>query len=1051
MKSLHLFCSFFIIFACQLFFSKSYAQNYPSNQNIHDIQWESYKQPKNTPNYLSPFTDPVTGNKVTRISDEDVFGCDCETLRHNYSKNQPWNADGSLIKTDGSHAKILDGNTYEVLRTANPKSLWSNIDPKVTFETAQNKFYKNNIDTNKETVLRIFSEYETISIGYGEGNLSNDDRWIAFIGVNGNNQTVLVYDILNDAIVGSKFIGTASVDWVSVSQSGQFVVILYHNRGGGEYQGAKSYNRQMKNEVHLINSSEHADLGYDMAGNEVYVSVGRYEGHSLSYTRLDNGFTKGLWKSAWKPGDRGIAGAHASTRNLKRPGWAYISTDQQAHDPLVYDAPKEIFAIRLDNSETIERFGKHHTKFDGSKSPYNHETHPVPNRDGTKVIFASNWHNSQWMRNNYPMMWVVETAQNSNNIAVKSLKISPESANLSMKKTLQLTVAFEPKNVTNKNGIWRSNNNNVATVDANGVVTPISVGKVDIIFKSADGGIEEEAELTVISEVSKVVANGGGDQSVVLGVGTYLRASGGASYLWNTGATSQNLWINPTTSRNYTVTVFDSTGNYSDTDEVNVTVLPVSAGNDITIKTGESIVLEASNAYDYEWSTGEKTARATISPEETTTYRVWGNTNGYESSDTVTVTVEESGVSSSTKVVANGGGDQSVVLGVGTYLRASGGASYLWNTGSTSQNLWINPTTSRKYSVTVFDSTGNYSDTDEVFVTIVPVSAGNDVTIKAGESIVLEASNAYGYEWSTGASTATVTVSPEETTTYRVWGNTNGYESSDTVRVTVDESVVTSSTKVVANGGGDQSVVLGVGTYLRASGGASYLWNTGATSQNLWINPTTSRKYTVTVFDNSGENSDTDEVYVTIVPVSAGNNVTIKSGESVILGASNAYNFEWNTGENTASIMVSPKKTTIYHVKGDTHGYESYDTVTVTVLSDQIASSRGGGGPIVMSNVNSDNEIFNMSHEKLDPEIGSFLVYPNPTEGELNVKFKGISELMKMNLYDLSGKSLFSEDINFNGQLNYTKILNLSNFEPGVYLLQIIDNNEIISKKILLR
>ncbi|MEO9257451.1 MAG: hypothetical protein ABI207_03655, partial [Crocinitomicaceae bacterium] len=535
-RSLFIFC----FSVSQILFFKSYGQTYPPNQHIHDIKWESYQVPQNTPKYLASFSESIIGNKITRISDKNIFGCDCETLRHKYSKSQPWNADGSKIMTDGSFAKILDGNSYQILGTAIPRALWSNIDPNITFGAQGNTFRKKNIVTNKETVLHTFSNYDRIVIGYNEGNISNDDKSIVLIGINGKNQTVLVYDIFNDLIVGSKFIGTTPIDWATVSQSGQFVVIRYIQNGAGNNQGVKSYNRQMQNEVHLLNLGAHADIGYDMAGNEVYVSIARYQGYSLSYTRLDNGLTKGLWRSAWKPGDRGVSGGHVSTRNIKRPGWAYISTDQGvSKDNSYYKATKEIFAIRLDNSETIERFGKHHTNYAGARSEYNHQSQAVPNRDGTKVLFASNWHNSEWRKNKYPMMWVVEAEQNT----------------------------------------------------------------------------------------TKITANAGNDITICKGTSTILTATGGKTYVWNTGATTASIKVSPDATTSYKVTAYDSSGKYSDTDEVKVTVNPlpkVNAGPDVTINAGESVTLTAKGANSYKWSTGATTSTITVSPKSNETYTVVG-------------------------------------------------------------------------------------------------------------------------------------------------------------------------------------------------------------------------------------------------------------------------------------------------------------------------------------------------------------------------------------------------------------------------------------------
>ena len=73
-----------------------------------------------------------------------------------------------------------------------------------------------------------------------------------------------------------------------------------------------------------------------------------------------------------------------------------------------------------------------------------------------------------------------------------------------------------------------------------------------------------------------------------------------------------------------------------------------------------------------------------------------------------------------------------------------------------------------------------------------------DNEISSGESVTLTASGADTYLWSTGETSASITVSPTETTTYSVVGTTNGCEGNAefTVNVTVgiDENISTEIT-----------------------------------------------------------------------------------------------------------------------------------------------------------------------------------------------------------------------------------------------------------------
>src|SRR5690606_11349050 len=105
-----------------------------------------------------------------------------------------------------------------------------------------------------------------------------------------------------------------------------------------------------------------------------------------------------------------------------------------------------------------------------------------------------------------------------------------------------------------------------------------------------------------------------------------------------------------------------------------------------------------------------------------------------------------------------------------------GGTHFLWNTGDATQNIEVSPTETTTYTVTLTDDNGN-EVTDSVTVTVNPLpiaNAGNDITITAGQSTTLTASGGTSYEWETGETTQSITVSPSVTTTYSVWVTQNG-------------------------------------------------------------------------------------------------------------------------------------------------------------------------------------------------------------------------------------------------------------------------------------
>ena len=282
-------------------------------------------------------------------------------------------------------------------------------------------------------------------------------------------------------------------------------------------------------------------------------------------------------------------------------------------------------------------------------------------------------------------------------------------------------------------------------------------------------------------------------------------------------------------------------------------------------------------------------------------------------------------------IKADAGKDQTICSGSSAALTASGGSSYKWSTGATTKSITVSPKSTTTYSVTV--SEGASSGTDEVLVTVnaLPVAnAGADVSIEAGQSTTLTASGGDTYLWSTGETTASITVKPASSTIYEVKVYKDGCESSDSVKVTVNNTSTGSG--IVADAGKDVSICSGSNAILTASGGSVYTWSNGSSGNTIIVSPDKTTTYTVTVSD--GVNTATDNVTVTVqaLPVAnAGADVSIDAGQSTTLTASGGDTYLWSTGETTASITVKPDSTTNYEVTVTSGGCSSTDSVTVSV------------------------------------------------------------------------------------------------------------------------
>ncbi|MDH7913950.1 T9SS type A sorting domain-containing protein [Winogradskyella sp. SYSU M77433] len=517
-------------------------------------------------------------------------------------------------------------------------------------------------------------------------------------------------------------------------------------------------------------------------------------------------------------------------------------------------------------------------------------------------------------------------------VSAEDVEVLPSSAQIQIPETITLSTAFTPSDATNQSGVWASSDEAIATVDSNGVVTPVSEGIVIITFTSNDGGYTDTSEITVFPEALQ--ASAGDDQQICEGETITLIATGGDYFLWNTGETTPEIQVSPVETTTYAVTVSDDFGQ-SDGATVMVTVnsMPTAnAGEDQTICQGETITLTASGGDSYLWSTGETTASIEVSPEIETIYDVEVISNSCSSTDSVSVFVNPSPIIITSEDVV-------IVDGTSTTLIASGVDNYEWSTGETTDSITVNPTETTTYTVSSIGENGciGYA---EILVTVIPevvADSGEDVTICNGETISLVATGGSTYSWSTGEDQAEISVSPEETTTYTVTVTDDyGYSDTDSITVFVNEAP-----NLVVNN--QVYVMIGNSTTLVSNGGDTYLWSTGETTASIEVSPNETTTYTVTAISENGCETSAD-ILVTVLDelmASAGDDVSICEGESTTLNASGGVSYAWDTGATTSQLTVSPLETTTYSVTvGD--GYGNFDTDEVTVIVNTIPSAYAG-------------------------------------------------------------------------------------------------------------
>jgi hypothetical protein len=554
---------------------------------------------------------------------------------------------------------------------------------------------------------------------------------------------------------------------------------------------------------------------------------------------------------------------------------------------------------------------------------------------------------------------------------------------------------------------------------------------------------------------------------------------------------------------NYQVRVLSSSPvitSAASTQAITVATLPgqpqITVQGNTSLCPGEKVVLTATQASSYVWSTGATTQSIEVSQAGNYTVII-KNVAGCASQASLplTVTVNTTVLQPAITITGN----TNLCQGQKAVLTAPLAEGYLWSTGATSRSIEVAQT--GNYTVKVKNTSGCESAASAAVAITVHafppkpvITSGSSLSFCKGGSVTLTAPESASYKWSTGATTRSITVG-ESGEYWLTTVNAASCESaaSDKIKVTVTDLPITP----VVTASGNTTFCEGDKVVLTASEASTYLWSNGASTRSIEV--TAAGVFTVRVTNASGCESALSmpiEVIVLALPakplITVTGNSSICAGDSVILTAPQNSIYQWSTGATTQSIVV--KETGIYRVSlQNAQGCGSplsdlvsitvwqvpatpeieqinLDTLTATITgavyewkkdgvvipatTQKVKVSENGSYTVRIKDGNgcysaySPTFTFTMADKSLWNKIN---VFPNPTPGLFTLQIENsTSAAVQVQVITLMGQQLQSVSY-LNSTKDFHQWMDATMLTKGTYVLKVTVGEEVMYRKFVIQ
>ena len=345
-------------------------------------------------------------------------------VRHEYSKRQAFNADNSLYLEQGSNGYwyLYDKSTFaKVAQTGGGGSIqgmagdceaiWHPTDASKIWYTDNNGgliYYEYNVDTQTSSTLftlsgKLPAGFETAARAWtkGEGRPSNDGRyWWLMIETDGFSHLGMVcYDRQADSVIGH-FLSSQRPDHCSMSPLGTYGWCSYTSSPWATYY-PRTFTGSINGGTTAYSSVEHEDLAIGADGTSEWVVYPDYSNTGYMIAKMLGGAGTSHQMVNLYPASGESTAVHISgLASELQPGWVLVSAYGSYSDygstepaPTARWLYESCYWVRIGASPTPRIVSEMHSRRYGANSDLTYFAEPqaTPSKDGTHILFASNW------------------------------------------------------------------------------------------------------------------------------------------------------------------------------------------------------------------------------------------------------------------------------------------------------------------------------------------------------------------------------------------------------------------------------------------------------------------------------------------------------------------------------------------------------------------------------------------------------------------------------------------------------------------------------------